>query len=111
MATIVLMASTTGKFGEGFATIHRPLPGRNPRSQDQSPPMMMAMPVTSEVSLLHDVSILALDVSTVTAPNTAWLRLSNVIGRVVILTADYIQGSDNISPVEWTFQSFMLYDL
>ena len=105
LATLALVASTTGKFGEGFATVNRPLL-RNPRTQDLSPPMMM--PVTSEVSLLHDVSMLALDVSTVTAPNTAWLRLSNVIGRVVILTADYIQGSDNISPVEWTFQSFML---
>lgn len=106
-ATIALMASTTGKFGEGFATVHRPLP-RNPQTQDLSSPMM-TMPVDSEVSLLHDVSILALDVSTVTAPNTAWLRLSNVIGRAVILTADYIQGSgNNISPEEWIFQSFML---
>jgi len=104
MATIALLASTTGKFGEGFAIVHQPL--ICPRTNYLPPPMMM--PLTSEVSLLHDVSIVTLDVSTVTAPNTAWLRLSNVIGRVVILTADYIQGSDNISPVEWTLQSFLL---
>jgi hypothetical protein len=65
------------------------------------------MPLTSEISLLHDASSIALDVSTVVISNTAWLRLCNVIGRVVILSADYIQG-DGISPVEWVFQTTML---
>jgi hypothetical protein len=67
----------------------------------------MMMPMTSEILLLHDASSIALDVSTVVISNTAWLRLCNVIGRVVILSADYIQG-DGISPVEWVFQTTML---
>ncbi len=63
--------------------------------------------MTSEISLLHDASSIALDVSTVVISNTAWLRLCNVIGRVVLLSADYSSG-DGISPVEWVFQTTML---
>lgn len=80
-----------------------------------------------EVELLNDVSHVALDgkvvcvigsftiicgrimlfllVSTFLNPNTAWLRLLNVIGRVVILVEDCIQDSP---PDEWAFQVLML---
>ncbi len=56
---------------------------------------------------MRDASSIALDVSPVIISNTAWSRLCSVIGRVVILSADYISG-DGISPVEWAFQTTML---
>jgi len=101
------MASTIADFGHGHVVVSRQFfSGRTiSMTRNLSPSMMM--PLTSEISLLHDASSIALDVSTVVISNTAWLRLCNVIGRVVILSADYIQG-DVISPVEWVFQTTML---
>jgi len=58
-----------------------------------------------EVEILNDATHLALDVSTFLSPNTAWLRLFNVIGRVLILSSDYIQ---HVTPDEWIFESGML---
>ena len=60
-----------------------------------------------EVELLNDVSHVALDVTTFLSPRTAWLRLCNVIGRVLILSSDYIQD-DSIGVDEWAFQASML---
>jgi hypothetical protein len=97
------MASTIGDFGHGHVVNRQFFSGR-PISITRN---LLMMPLTSEISLLHDASSIALDVSTVVISNTAWLRLCNVIGRVVILSADYIQG-DGISPVEWVFQTTML---
>ena len=57
--------------------------------------------------LLNDVSFVALDMPEFLIPNTAWLRLSNVIGRILILSSDYIQ-SDQISPEEWVLHASML---
>lgn len=62
-----------------------------------------------EVELLNDVSHVALDVMTFLSPRTAWLRLCNVIGRVLILSSDYIQVDTNaIGLDEWAFQASML---
>jgi hypothetical protein len=62
-----------------------------------------------EVELLNDFSHVALDVTTFLSPRTAWLRLCNVIGRVLILSSDYIQDDTNaIGLDEWTFQASML---
>jgi hypothetical protein len=97
------MASTIGDSGHGHVVNRQFFSGR-PISITRN---LLMMPLTSEISLLHDASSIALDVSTVVISNTAWLRLCNVIGRVVILSADYIQG-DGISPVEWVFQTTML---
>ena len=60
-----------------------------------------------EAEVLNDASHMALDVSTFFSPNTAWLRLCNVIGRVLLLTSDFIQD-DSISPDEMIFQISML---
>ena len=62
-----------------------------------------------EVEILNDISHVALDASTFLSPNTAWLRLCNVIGRVLILSSDYIQSDVmNITPDEWVFETIML---
>lgn len=102
-SALALMASTIGDFGHCHVVNRQFFSGR-PISITRN---LLMMPLTSEISLLHDASSIALDVSTVVISNTAWLRLCNVIGRVVILSADYIQG-DGISPVEWVFQTTML---
>ena len=62
-----------------------------------------------EVEILNDISHVALDASTFLSPNTAWLRFCNVIGRVLILSSDYIQSDVmNITPDEWVFETIML---
>ena len=60
-----------------------------------------------ELELMNDVSHVALDVSTLMNPNTVWLRLCNVVGRILIITSDYIQKG-NTTPDEWVFQLAML---
>lgn len=60
-----------------------------------------------ETEILNDVSHFALDVSNFFHPRTAWLRLFNVIGRLMIITSDYIQD-DTITLDEWVFQATML---
>lgn len=60
-----------------------------------------------ELELMNDVSHVALDVSTLMNPNTVWLRLCNVVGRILIITSDYIQAG-NTTPDEWLFQLAML---
>jgi len=101
------MASTMGDFGQGHVVVRRPFVSGRQFPMTRNPSPLMMMPLTSEISLLHDASSIALDVSTVTFSNTAWMRLCNVMGRLAILFADYIQG-DGISPVEWAFQTAML---
>jgi len=64
-------------------------------------------PQELEVDLLNDVSFVALDIPEFLSHNTAWLRLGNVIGRLLILSSDYIQ-SDQISPDEWVLHASML---
>lgn len=56
---------------------------------------------------MNEVSHVALDVSTFLNPNTVWLRLCNVVGRILILSSDYIQKG-NTTPDEWAFQVVML---
>ena len=60
-----------------------------------------------ELELMNDVSHVALDVSTLLNPNTVWLRLCNVLGRILIISADYIQQG-NTTPDDWVFQLAML---
>ena len=60
-----------------------------------------------EAELLTDVSHVALDVSTFLSPSTLWLRFLNVVGRVLVLSSDYIQD-DRITPDELVFQVTML---
>ncbi|KAL7465937.1 hypothetical protein ACHAXS_006240 [Conticribra weissflogii] len=61
-----------------------------------------------EAELLSDVSHVALDFTTFFSPNnTAWIRFCNVIGRILILSSDYIQD-DYITPDEFVFQASML---
>eukprot|EP00580_Thalassiosira_gravida_P005614 CAMPEP_0201655422 /NCGR_PEP_ID=MMETSP0493-20130528/46003_1 /ASSEMBLY_ACC=CAM_ASM_000838 /TAXON_ID=420259 /ORGANISM="Thalassiosira gravida, Strain GMp14c1" /LENGTH=371 /DNA_ID=CAMNT_0048132009 /DNA_START=651 /DNA_END=1766 /DNA_ORIENTATION=- len=64
-------------------------------------------PQELELDLLNDVSFVALDMPEFLSHNTAWLRLSNVIGRLLILSSDYIQ-SDQISPDELVLHAAML---
>ena len=104
---LALMASTIGDFGQGYVMGNRHIFSGRPVSMTRNLSPSMMMPQTSEISLLYDVSSIALDASTVFTTNTACLRLCNVIGRVVTLSADYTSG-DSISPVEWAFQTTML---
>ncbi|EED93666.1 predicted protein [Thalassiosira pseudonana CCMP1335] len=61
-----------------------------------------------EAELLTDVSHVALDFTTFISPNTSWLRFWNVMGRILLISSDYIQ--DNyISPDEEFFQASMLF--
>jgi hypothetical protein len=60
-----------------------------------------------ELEIMNDFSHVALDMSTLLNPNTVWLRLCNVVGRILIITADYIQKG-NTTPDEWVFQLAML---
>ncbi|KAL7533668.1 hypothetical protein ACHAWF_004582 [Thalassiosira exigua] len=60
-----------------------------------------------EAGLLNDVSQIALDVSTFISPNTVWLRLCNMIGRILVLSSDYVQA-DHVATDEWVFQASML---
>ena len=60
-----------------------------------------------EAEVLSDVSQVALDFSTLLSPNTAVIRLFTLIGRVLVISSDYIQDQ-YISPDEWVFQLFML---
>lgn len=59
-----------------------------------------------ESEILSDASV-ALDVSTFFTPNTAWIRLFNVIGRFLILCSDYVQF-DRVTPDAWVFHASML---
>jgi len=56
---------------------------------------------------MNDFSHVALDMSTLLNPNTVWLRLCNVVGRILIISADYVQKG-NTTPDEWVFQLAML---
>lgn len=60
-----------------------------------------------KTEILNDVSHLTLDMTTFLSPRTAWLRLFNLIGRVLIITSDYIQDG-TVTLDEWTFQASML---
>jgi hypothetical protein len=60
-----------------------------------------------ELEIMNDFSHVALDMSTLLNPNTVWLRLCNVVGRILIISADYIQKG-NTTPDEWVFQLAML---
>jgi hypothetical protein len=60
-----------------------------------------------EAEVLSDVSHVALDFTTLLSPNTAVIRLFTLVGRVLVISSDYIQDQ-YISPDEWVFQIFML---
>ncbi|KAL7435254.1 hypothetical protein ACHAXM_004549 [Skeletonema potamos] len=60
-----------------------------------------------EAEVLTDVSHVALDFTTLLSPNTAVIRLFTLVGRVLVISSDYIQDQ-YISPDEWVFQLFML---
>jgi hypothetical protein len=60
-----------------------------------------------EAEILSDASNIALDFSTLLSPNTAVIRLVTLVGRVLLLSSDYIQDQ-YISPDEWIFQLCML---
>ncbi|KAL9187753.1 hypothetical protein ACHAXT_006131 [Thalassiosira profunda] len=61
-----------------------------------------------ETQLLNDASHVALDMSTFFGRNTAWLRLFSVVGRICVISSDFIQGIDNFSMDEKIFQASML---
>eukprot|EP00804_Cyclotella_cryptica_P016029 CCRYP_004172-RB/>CCRYP_004172-RB protein AED:0.00 eAED:0.00 QI:278/-1/1/1/-1/1/1/130/341 len=60
-----------------------------------------------EAELLNDISHVALDFTTFISPNTAWIRFCSVLGRVLVISSDYVQDH-YISPDEALFQTFML---
>mmetsp|Transcript_28481 Transcript_28481/g.61178 ORF Transcript_28481/g.61178 Transcript_28481/m.61178 type:complete len:381 (-) Transcript_28481:80-1222(-) len=74
---------------------------------DTASSLTLSDPQELEAELLNDVSFVALDMPEFLSPNTAWLRLSNVIGRLLILSSDYIQSAQ-ISPEEWVLHASML---
>ena len=59
-----------------------------------------------ELELMNDASNVALDVSSLLNPSTVWLRLCNVLGRILIISADIQKGIT--APDEWVFQLTML---
>ena len=68
---------------------------------------MIASDPQLEAEVLSDVSHVALDFTTLLGPNTATIRLITLIGRVLVLSSDYIQDQ-YISPDEGIFQLVML---
>jgi len=68
---------------------------------------MIASDPQFEAEVLNDVSHIALDFTTVLGPNTATIRLITLIGRVLVLSSDYLQDQ-YISPDEGIFQLIML---
>eukprot|EP00985_Skeletonema_marinoi_P019335 scaffold11053_cov126-Skeletonema_marinoi.AAC.1 len=58
-------------------------------------------------SVLSDVSHVALDFTTLLSPNTAVIRLFTLVGRMLVISSDYIQDQ-YISPDDWAFNLFML---
>eukprot|EP00985_Skeletonema_marinoi_P009003 scaffold4110_cov88-Skeletonema_marinoi.AAC.1 len=60
-----------------------------------------------EAEVLSDVSHVALDFTTLLSPNTAVIRLFTLVGRVLVISSDYIQDQ-YISPDDWAFNLFML---
>ena len=60
-----------------------------------------------EAELLNDVSHIVLDFTTFAAPSTSWIRLFNLIGRILIIAADYVPDQ-YIPPDEAFFQASML---
>ncbi|KAL3792572.1 hypothetical protein HJC23_005542 [Cyclotella cryptica] len=60
-----------------------------------------------EAGLLNDCSHIAEDFTTFISPNTAWNRFFSVLGRVLVISSDYIPDH-YISPDEALFQTFML---
>jgi len=64
-------------------------------------------PQELELDLLNDVSFVALDMPEFLSHNTIWLRLSNLIGRILLLSSDFTQ-SDQISPEELVIHASML---
>ncbi len=68
---------------------------------------MIASDPQLEAEVLSDVSHVALDFTTLLGPNTATMRLLTLIGRVLVLSSDYIQDQ-YISPDEGIFQLIML---
>lgn len=59
-----------------------------------------------ELELMNDASNVALGVSSLLNPSTVWLRLCNVLGRILIISADIQKGIT--APDEWVFQLTML---
>jgi hypothetical protein len=55
---------------------------------------------------MNDASNVALGVSSLLNPSTVWLRLCNVLGRILIISADIQKGIT--APDEWVFQLTML---
>lgn len=60
-----------------------------------------------EAELLNDVSHIVLDFTTFAAPSTSWIRLFNLIGRILIIAADYVPDQ-YIPPDEAFFQASMM---
>mmetsp|Transcript_3504 Transcript_3504/g.5920 ORF Transcript_3504/g.5920 Transcript_3504/m.5920 type:complete len:358 (+) Transcript_3504:144-1217(+) len=60
-----------------------------------------------EAEVLSDVSHVALDFTTLLSPNTAVIRLFTLVGRMLVISSDYIQDQ-YISPDDWAFNLFML---
>jgi hypothetical protein len=73
----------------------------------ESATQMISSDPQLEAEVLSDVSHVALDFTTWLTPNTAVIRLFALVGRVLVLSSDYIQDH-YISPDEWIFQLFML---
>jgi hypothetical protein len=74
---------------------------------DTASSLTLSDPQELEAELLNDVSFVALDMPEFLSHNTIWLRLSNLIGRMLILSSDYTQ-SDQIPPGEWVIHASML---
>lgn len=104
-ARIFRKSSTFEMYLDGIDSLHHaPLIGQpsifSTTSQLASDPVF-------EAEVLTDFSHVVLDFTTFVSPNTAWIRFFNVLGRILIITADYVQDQ-YISPDEACFQAFML---
>jgi hypothetical protein len=83
------------------------LPLSMPESNIFSTTSQLASDPVFEAELLNDFSHVVLDFTTFVSPNTAWIRFFNVLGRVLIIVADYVPDR-YISPDEAFFQAFLL---
>ena len=102
----------TQRHGNRSRTTRLYLDGMDLLEVDSMPFMMPNIISTAsdpvfEAEILNDISHIVLDFTTFVSPNTVWIRLFNVIGRILIISSDYVQDQ-HITPDEAFFQASML---
>jgi hypothetical protein len=108
----VSRASSSYFLSSTYLAMMMPLESIDPTSATSSLASVMLAYATAaadpklELELMNDASNVALGVSSLLNPSTVWLRLCNVLGRILIISADIQKGIT--APDEWVFQLTML---